>query len=205
MLRPISLLSAPRGPQSFFFISSHTFSNRIYPIFSISPTLLTRCYLFSLICCSAVVSLPLPLSGSIMAPGHKPNPFAKVTEETSEPEHERRLVRAKAMIERKRAAVKAAANKAPSPSTSNPATKAKISPTAKPLAPLRKKRSGLRGVALTFSHYGVKKVVRRPSALLMQSAKVPPVPPLPGQEGKYILILFTLHLLIYVLCRCTAI
>lgn len=132
-----------------------------------------------------------------MATGHKPNPFSKVVEETSEPEHERRLIWAKAVADRKMAEKRAqaarnakpadthtAANETPSTSTSNPTTKTKKLLQAKVLPPLRKKRSGLHGVTLTFGHYGVKKVVRRPSALLMQSVKVPLVPPLPGQEGK---------------------
>lgn len=144
-----------------------------------------------------------------MAPGHKPNPFSKVTEETSEPEHEQRLIRAKAvadcMMAEKRAqtardgkpaGVPAAANKGSSPSTPSPATTVKkLPPKAKVLLPVRKKRSGLHGVALTFGHYGVKKVVRWPSALLMESAKVPSVPPLPGQEGKYIRIVFAVYIL----------
>lgn len=145
-----------------------------------------------------------------MPPGHKPNPFSKVTEETSMSEHERRLIRARIAAERKKAAKQVdtactakavgktvAANKSIAPTTPSPSAASSSKPTpkartltkAKLLAPgvgtpLRKKRSGLRGVALTFTHYGVKKVTRRPSALLMQSVKVPRVLPLPGQESE---------------------
>lgn len=148
-----------------------------------------------------------------MPPGNTPNPFAKVTEETSLTEHDRRVIRARIAAERKKAAkrpnaagkakatdktVRADKTIAPTPpapsaassSSSKPTPKVKALPKAKLIAPghgppLRKKRSGLRGVALTFTHYGVKKVVPRPSGL--QSVKVPRVPPLPGQESKYFL------------------
>jgi hypothetical protein len=171
-----------------------------------------------------------PRSSLDMPLGLKPNPFAKVTEETSEPEHMRRCIRARIAAERREVAKKAgAARKAKAaekivtanestaltPFTSTSSTpkavpkQAKRPPTAKSAvagrgAPLGKKRSGLRGVALTFTHYGVKKVARRPSALLMQSRKVPCIPPLPGQEGKYTVILMTGYLLIHAFYRCIA-